>query len=84
MVTYSSTKAIPLLAKEGWTRRQENAAKPPLKGADGVVAHLSRYRVSDHPICAVAVASRNFSYWRSHPSFPRRGIGIVPKYLTMF
>ena len=26
---------IPLLAKEGWTRPQKNAAKPPLIGADG-------------------------------------------------
>ena len=33
---------IALLAKEGWTRHQEDAAKRPLKGADGVVAHEPR------------------------------------------
>ena len=35
--------AIPSFAKEGWTRPQENAAKHPLKGADGVV--VSSYRL---------------------------------------
>src|SRR5262245_986554 len=33
----------PLLAKEGWTRPKENAAKHPLIGADGVV--VSSYRL---------------------------------------
>src|SRR5438093_12916827 len=32
-------KRSPLLEKEGCTRPQENAAKPPLIGADGGVAH---------------------------------------------
>src|SRR5689334_21781378 len=48
--------AAPLLEQEGWTRPQENAAKPPLKGADGVVTHRNavgmpspRLSVSDHP-----------------------------------
>ena len=59
---------IPLLAKlakEGWTRHQENAAKPPLKERPGVVAHTKMFRdalersfVSDHPVCAASVASR--------------------------
>ncbi|HYR84479.1 MAG TPA: hypothetical protein VE422_10420 [Terriglobia bacterium] len=31
-------KRIPLLGKDGWTRHQGNAAKPQLKGADGVVS----------------------------------------------
>ncbi len=35
--------AFPSFAKEGWTRPQENAAKHPLKGADGVV--VSSYRL---------------------------------------
>ena len=34
---------IPLLAKEGWTRPKENAAKLPSIGADGVV--VSSYRL---------------------------------------
>jgi hypothetical protein len=37
---------IPLLAKEGWTRHQENIAKHPLKGADGVVAHEPYFRIA--------------------------------------
>ena len=37
-----SKKAIPLLLKEGWTRHPANVAKPPFKGADGVVASLSQ------------------------------------------
>src|SRR6478672_6637560 len=60
--------AAPLLEQEGWTRPKENAAKHPLTGADGVVAHRNavgmlseRMSVSDHP-----GASR-------HPSCTRRG-----------
>ena len=34
---------LPSFAKEGWTRPKENAAKPPLEGADGVV-------VSSYPL----------------------------------
>jgi hypothetical protein len=31
--------ATPLLIQEGWTRHQEEVAKPPDKGADGVVGN---------------------------------------------
>ena len=63
------------LRKEGWTRHQEDAAKQPLKGADGGWnprkpdrAQPLRERrrsnrtwlVSDHPVCAISVASRHF------------------------
>ena len=34
--------AIPFFAKKGWTRPKENAAKHPLKGADGVVVSSHR------------------------------------------
>ena len=34
---------FPSLAKEGWARPKEKCAKPPLKGADGVV--VSSYRL---------------------------------------
>jgi hypothetical protein len=34
---------IPFFAKKGWTRHEENAAKHPLNGADGVV--VSSYRL---------------------------------------
>src|SRR2546422_10789288 len=30
-------KGVPVLGEEGWLRHQEDAAKPPYKGADGVV-----------------------------------------------
>ena len=33
---------LPSLAKEGWTRRQENIAKHPLTGAAGVVGSSFR------------------------------------------
>src|SRR6185436_12309390 len=33
---------FPSFAKEGWTRPKENAAKHPLKGADGVVVSNDR------------------------------------------
>ena len=36
-------EGAPLLGKEGWTRHQENAAKPPLKGAAGVVSAAKRF-----------------------------------------
>ena len=64
----SFSLAAPLLEQEGWTRPKENAAKHPLKGADGVVAHRNavgmlseRLSVSDHPGAA------------RHPSCSRRG-----------
>jgi hypothetical protein len=44
-------KGVPLLEQEGWTRHQENAAKHPLKGADGVVSS-GKYLENDHPVCA--------------------------------
>src|SRR5262245_11878353 len=52
----TSASRVPLRKQEGWTRPKENAAKHPLKGADGVVAHKQssemrsgRWCVSDHP-----------------------------------
>src|SRR5437899_233731 len=48
-------ECIPLLKEERWLRHQENAAKPPLKGADGVVDDGPCFKthsyllVSDHP-----------------------------------
>ena len=40
---------IPLLAKAGWTRHQEDGAKPPLKGADGVVAFAAEMFRRERP-----------------------------------
>jgi hypothetical protein len=44
-------EGVPLLGQEGWTRHQENTAKPPLKGADGVVSP-GKCLTTDHPVCA--------------------------------
>ena len=43
--------------EEGWTRHQENVAKPPYEGADGVVGHTEICLVSDHPVCGGAAAT---------------------------
>ena len=53
---------LPSSAEEGWTRHQENIAKLPLKGADGVVLVKQICSVVDqhHPVCADKVASRLF------------------------
>jgi hypothetical protein len=50
---------IPLLAKEGWTRHQENNAKPPLMERRGGRSQATLRR-DDHPVCAASVASRHF------------------------
>src|SRR6267142_5280213 len=50
-----SGEGVPLLGQEGWTRHQENAAKPSLKGAAGVVSSAkTSARRSDHPVCAAS------------------------------
>ena len=43
MLDASMRIIVPSFAKEAWTRPKENAAKHPLKGADGVV--VSSYRL---------------------------------------
>ena len=52
---------------EGWTRHQEDAAKPPLMERTGwsLTNHvgecvLEPWFVSDHPVCGASVASRLF------------------------
>src|SRR5262245_33006002 len=71
--------AIPSFAKEGWTRPKENAAKHPLKEADGVV--VSGYRLSIPNGLIIGglkqlprlrrYGTRPFALWRSHPSFAK-------------
>src|SRR6266850_7129688 len=57
-------KGVPLLGEEGWLRHQENAAKPPYEGADGVVSpdnvSTSTFTIMTHPVCAASEASRLF------------------------
>jgi hypothetical protein len=72
---------VPLLGKEGWTRHKENVAKPPLKGADGVVSP-EKSSTTDHPVCANSVGW-HFLSRRSHPSFPRRGTGFFQTFVLI-
>src|SRR6266850_3517942 len=39
----ASGEGVPLLGQEGWTRHQENAAKPPFEGAAGVVSSAKHF-----------------------------------------
>src|SRR5205085_7726844 len=57
---------IPLLTEEGWTRHQENVAKPPLVERTGwsLTGNVSECAfelclVSDHPVCSASVASQH-------------------------
>jgi len=52
-------RRTPLLAKEGWTRHQENGAKPLYLErtgwsltSNGAGMHSETCVVSDHPVCA--------------------------------
>jgi hypothetical protein len=74
---------IPFFAKKGWTRPKENAAKHPLRGADGVV--VSSYRLcipngfdkrwlETTTPSALNKERGHFSLWRSHPFFAKKGI----------
>src|SRR5439155_955700 len=62
------------LGEEGWLRHQEDAAKPPYEGADGVVSPGQRYNVNmyhnDHPVCAASEASRLFLTGAATPPVP--------------
>src|SRR5882672_12556915 len=67
-------QGVPLLGEEGWLRHQENAAKPPYEGADGVVSPGERFDVNiyhnDHPVCAASEASRLFLTGAATPPVP--------------
>src|SRR5215475_4282609 len=82
---------IPLLAKEGWTRHQENVAKPPLMARTGwsLTSHVATidsetWLVSDHPVCAASVATRLFLTGAATPSFPRRGLCRLRFFVNLF
>src|SRR5438105_3659371 len=72
MAAFQELVASPLLSKEGWMRPQENSAKRPLNGADGVVVSrlrrrattlkAARYRAcAARPSAPANEASRRFS-----------------------
>ncbi len=75
-------KGVPLLEQEGWTRHQENAAKHPLKGADGVVSS-GKYLENDHPVCAALerelflMAQPPILFKEGIPSFQRRNLDAL-------
>src|SRR5258706_10483679 len=69
--------------EEGWPRPQENVAKPPLRERTGWSFAPKRFGmrfegwcVSDHPVCAAAVASRYF-LTAQPPLLTRRGIAAL-------
>jgi hypothetical protein len=71
----------PLLSEEGWTRHQENSAKPPYLERTGwslatqVFGMHSRNVACERPPRLRCFGSfATFSYSRSHPSSVRRGI----------
>jgi hypothetical protein len=78
----SLSLAAPLLEQEGWTRPKENAAKHPLKGADGGAERASPIGRSNKEVVAhgnaVGMLSERLSVSdhpgaARHPSCTRRG-----------
>src|SRR3989454_11753297 len=67
-------RVFPSLGEEGWLRHQEDAAKPPYEGADGVVSPGYHFNVNiyhnDHPVCASSEASRLFLTGAATPPVP--------------
>src|SRR3954468_12392113 len=65
------TDTFPSSQRRGGRDSNKDVAKPPLKGADGVVSSAKRFGRSDHPVCACSVASRDFLIGAATP--PLRG-----------
>ena len=74
----------PLLAKAcegGGGATSKDIAKPPLKGADGVVAFAKMFRegipkrfvVSDHPVCGTLVGFASFLLMPQPPLLRKEG-----------
>jgi len=60
-MTNHSVQLIPLLAKEGWPRYQENGPVRKRRGRGGQFGDVFRpehFRRTDHPVCGASVASR--------------------------
>src|SRR4029434_3079469 len=82
MTTSVSSSGIPLLAKEGWTRHQENIAKPPLKERTGwsIYQNVSECGFASSlttPSARNEDASRNF---HDRASTPPHEEGNVPRW----
>src|SRR6476646_7750684 len=77
--TKVDTKRFPSLAKEGWTRPQENIAKPPCWERTGWLVQTTdnRWLEPTTPSARANVASRNLLDRAATPPYPRRGIRRV-------
>src|SRR5882724_10756479 len=69
-------KLFPSLDKEGWTRPQENIAKPPCWERTGWLVQTTdnRWLEPTTPSARANVASRNLLGRAATPPCPRRGI----------
>src|SRR6266567_1433991 len=71
---------LPSLAKEGWLRPLRKRREASLAGADGVVC--SSHRLSEveptTPAAPTKEPSVRFCWWRSHPSFAKKGSSPAP------
>src|SRR5262249_2084541 len=63
----------PLLPKEGWTRHQENGAKPPLIERTGWSLTNQPASVSDHPVCGAKVGFAKFFLMPQTPLLKKEG-----------
>src|SRR6476660_6112205 len=69
--------------EEGWTRHQENNAKPPPMERTGW-SLTSQISVSDHPVCAASVASRHFLTGAATPLKELDVTRVLPQASTPF
>src|SRR6266568_1218260 len=71
---------VPSLDKEGWLRPLRKRREASLAGADGVVC--SSHRLSEveptTPAAPTKEPSVRFCWWRSHPSFAKKGSSPAP------
>ena len=61
---------IPLLAREGWTRHQEDDAEGHQSWRGRGVQSLKHLISKDHPVCAFKVASQHFLDGAATPPVP--------------
>ena len=78
---------LPSSDEEGWLRHQENTAKPPFEGADGVVLikRLRRQSLLERttPSAPIKVPSGHLLGGAATPPLPRRGICLTSNSFTL-
>src|SRR5213593_5265467 len=72
------TEGVPLLGQEGWTRHQENAAKPPLKARPGWSVRRKRGRAGLTTPSAPLRLLRVFLLVAQPPLLSQEGTGDWP------